>query len=149
MATAIAARLRFSKHQAQRLHTLIRWHQFSVDERQTDTAIRRLIRRVGKDLLDDMLALRIGDRLGGGAQETSWRLELFKKRLEEVQRQPFSIPDLKINGHDVMKQFGIGPGPEVGAMLSKIFAEVENGSLQNDRKVLLERLMTLKKNDLP
>lgn len=140
----IAQRLRLSKHDSERLFLLVRWHQFTVDERQTDSAIRRFIRRVGKDNLNDMLTLRIGDRLGGGAWETSWRLELFKKRLEEVQKQPFTVSDLKIDGHDVMKEFSIKPGPLVGKILNQIFSEVESGSLVNDREALLKRMKELK-----
>ena len=90
IAKQICARLKFSGKDTEKILTLIRWHQFTVDERQTDSALRRFIVHIGKENIEDMLALRIGDRLGGGAAETSWRLELFKKRLEEVQKQPFS-----------------------------------------------------------
>lgn len=140
LARVIVERLRFSKKDSVRILTLIRWHQFSVDERQTDSAIRRIIRRVGKENLQDMLALRIGDRLGGGAQESSWRLELFKKRLEDVQKQPFSIKDLKVNGNDVMKILTCRPGPIVGKTLSDLFAHVEEGTLKNEREILLEEI---------
>lgn len=140
IAKDIASRLRLSKKQIEKIFTLVRWHQFTVDERQTDASLRRFIRRVGKESLDDILALRIGDRLGGGATETSWRLELFKKRLEEVQKQPFTIADLNIDGHDVMKEFGIKPGPLVGNVLNQIFAEVEAGTLPNEREALLSHL---------
>ncbi|MBI4062542.1 HD domain-containing protein [Candidatus Gottesmanbacteria bacterium] len=143
LAKSIAARLRLSKKQSEKLITLVRWHQFSVDERQTDAALRRFIRRVGKDNLDDMLALRIGDRLGGGARETSWRLELYKKRLVEVQKQPFGVSDLKIDGHDVMKVFNAKPGPIVGKVLGQLFSQVEEGTLKNDRDALLARLRAL------
>ncbi|MEK7119913.1 MAG: CCA tRNA nucleotidyltransferase, partial [Patescibacteria group bacterium] len=49
----IAQRLRLSRNQSEKLITLVRWHQFSVDERQTDSALRRFIRRVSKDNLSD------------------------------------------------------------------------------------------------
>ena len=81
---------------------------------------------------------------GGGAKETSWRLEEFKKRLGEVQIQPFSVTDLKINGRDVMEILGIPPGPKVGEILSQIFKEVEDQKLKNEREVQLERLKSLK-----
>lgn len=145
IAKTIALRLRLSRKDSEKLFTLIRWHQFSVDERQTDSALRRFIRRVGKENLEDMLALRIGDRLGGGATETSWRLELFKKRLEDVQKQPFTVADLKIDGYDVMKEFNIQPGPMVGKILNQLFAEVESGKLTNDREILLKKLKEFKK----
>ncbi|EKD87415.1 MAG: hypothetical protein ACD_36C00090G0001 [uncultured bacterium] len=140
----IAERLRLSRKDAEKLFILVRWHQFTVDERQTDSALRRFIRRVGKENLNDMLALRIGDRLGGGARETSWRLELFKKRLIEVQKQPFTVSDLKISGHDVMKAFGIKPGPTVGKVLNLLFADVEAGKLLNKKENLLKRIEELK-----
>ncbi len=143
IAKRIAQRLRFSKKETDKLLTLVRWHQFTVDEHQTDTAIRRFIRHVTPPYLEDMLALRTGDRLGGGAKETSWRLEEFKKRIIEVQKQPFSIKDLKINGRDVMKELNLKPGPKVGEILEKLFKEVEEKTIENDRDVLLNRLKAL------
>lgn len=143
VAKQILARLKFSNKDTAKILTLIRWHQFTVDERQTDSALRRFIRHVGRENLEDMLALRIGDRLGGGAAETSWRLELFKKRLEEVQKQPFTVADLKIDGHDVMKTLNLKPGPDVGKALNDLFAEVETGKLKNEREPLLTRLSLL------
>ncbi|KKU83528.1 MAG: tRNA adenylyl-/cytidylyl-transferase [Microgenomates group bacterium GW2011_GWA2_47_8] len=148
MIKAIAAHLRLSKKDSEKIYTLVRWHQFSVDERQTDSAIRRFIRRVGRDNLNDMLALRIGDRLGGGAQETSWRLELYKKRLLEVQKQPFTVHDLKVNGYDVMTELGVKPGPIIGGVLDQLFAEVEEGKLVNQREALLTRMRELKSTNL-
>ena len=143
IARKIAKRLKFSKKEEEKLVTLVRWHMFTVDDRQTDSAIRRFIKNVGKENLADMLALRTGDRLGGGAKETSWRLEKFKKRLEEVQIQPFSVTDLKINGRDVMEILKIKPGPKVGEVLNKIFEEVVEKKIENERKELLEKIKGL------
>lgn len=140
----LADRLKFSKNEKEKLVTLVRWHQFTCDERQTDSAIRRFIRNVGRQYLQDMLDLRVGDRLGGGARETSWRLEKFKQRLVEVQRQPFGVADLKVNGHDVMKILGLKPGPEVGQILNQLFEKVEEGKIKNQRKILLEEIKKLK-----
>lgn len=144
LARDIVYRLHFSKKDSQKILLLIRWHQFSVDERQTDSAIRRIIRRVGPEHLTDMLDLRIGDRLGGGAQETSWRLELFKRRLIEVQKQPFTVVDLKVNGFDVMELFSCKPGPVVGTILKTLFSEIEAGTLPNDRDMLILRMNELR-----
>lgn len=143
IAEAVAQRLRFSNHQIDKFVRLVRWHQFSVDDRQTDSAIRRFIKNVGVENVPDMLALRVGDRLGGGARETSWRLEKYKQRLIEVQKQPFSVTDLKINGRDVMKIKQISSGPLVGKYLQVLFEEVVEKGLPNEREVLLERLKKL------
>lgn len=140
IAKKIADRLRLSKNQRDKLWRLVRYHQFSVDERQTDSAIRRFIRKVGPENIPDMIDLRIGDRLGGGARETSWRLEEFKRRLIEVQKQPFTVKDLKVNGYDVMKILNIPPGPKVGEVLNKLFEEVVEKKIENERETLLKRI---------
>jgi tRNA nucleotidyltransferase/poly(A) polymerase len=140
IARNIIKRLRFSKKQSIKIIKLVRWHQFSMDEKQTDKALRRFIRRIGKENISDMLDLRIGDRLGGGARETSWRFELFKKRLEEVQVIPFTVHDLKIDGNDVMKILKIKPSRKVGEVLDKIFEMVEDKKIENKRETLLKEI---------
>jgi len=143
VAKQIAQRLKFSKAQTDKFYRLVRWHQFSVDERQTDSAIRRFIKNVGVENIEDMLALRTADRLGGGARKTSWRLEEFKERLIEVQKQPFAIPDLKITGHDVMEVKKVPSGPMVGKYLEALFKEVVENNLANQKNALLEKLKKL------
>lgn len=144
LAEKIARRFRLSNKQKEKLVRLVAYHQFSVSEKQTDKAIRRFIRNVGKEYLQDMLSLREADRIGSGAKPTSWRFELFKKRLIEVQKVPFKITDLKINGHDVMNILGIKPGPKVGKVLKKIFEQVEEGKLKNERELLLKEVERFK-----
>jgi len=146
LARNIAKRLKFSKKQEEKLVTLVRWHQFSVDEKQTDKAIRRFIRNVGQENLEDILALRTADRLGGGAKETSWRMELFKKKLIEVQKEPFLVTDLKIDGNDIMKTLKIHSGPLVGRFLNQLFEEVVDKKLKNEKKALLKRLKQIAKS---
>lgn len=136
----IADRLRLSKKDKDKLWRLVRYHQFSVTEEQTDSAIRRFIRKVGLDLVPDMLDLRHADRVGSGSKETSWRTEEFKERLIEVQKEPFSIKDLKISGNDVMKTLKIKPGPKVGEILQKLFEEVEEKKIPNEREKLIQRV---------
>lgn len=144
IAKRIADRLRLSNKESERLYRLVRYHQFTVDEHQTDSALRRFIRKVGMENVSDMLDLRVGDRLGGGARETSWRLEEFKARLIEVQKQPFSIRDLKIDGNDVMQVLNIKPGPKIGEILNEIFKEVEDKKVKNTKEDLLNLLKTFK-----
>lgn len=144
-ASEIAKRLRLSKHDRQKLFRLVRWHQFSVNENQTDKALRRFIKNVGLENVEDMMDLRIGDRLGGGLQQPqSWRLKLFRKRLKEVLKKPFTVADLKVSGHDVMKILNIKPGPKVGEILNALFGEVEKDSKKNNQEYLLEKIRKLK-----
>lgn len=147
IAKNIAERLRFSRKDAGKLIRLVRWHMFSVNEHQTDSALRRIIRNVSPEYLNDVLALRVGDRLGGGASETSWRFEEFKKRLIEVQKQPFTTKDLKVDGTDVMEILNIKPGPEVGQILNALFKEVVENNLPNERGALISQLKSLHRQE--
>jgi tRNA nucleotidyltransferase/poly(A) polymerase len=140
IAENIADRLKFSNKERDKFVTLVKFHQFTLDEKQTDSAIRRFIKNVGTENIEDMINLRVADRLGGGAKETSWRLEEFKKRIIEVQKQPFSIKDLKIDGNDVMHKLGIKPGPKVGEILEKLFKKVEEKEIPNTKEDLLSEL---------
>lgn len=144
IAKQIAERLRFSKKDAGKLIRLVRWHMFTVNEKQTDKAIRRFIRNVTPEYIDDMIALRTADRLGSGAVETSWRMEEFKQRIIEVQKQPFTVRDLKIDGKDIMEVLDIEPGPEVGQLLNALFNEVVENGLPNEREELITRLKSLR-----
>ncbi|MCR4326159.1 MAG: CCA tRNA nucleotidyltransferase [Candidatus Roizmanbacteria bacterium] len=139
----IGKRLHFSKRDLIKLTKLVRYHQFTVDEHQTDSAIRRVIRNVGKEYIYDLLDLRVADRIGSGSTPDSWRLQLFKKRIEEVQQQPFSVRDLKIRGNDVMEALHIPSGPQVGTLLETLFKEVSEQKLENTREALLNRLTQL------
>lgn len=145
LANRIADRLHLTREQKDKVFKLVRWHQFSVNENQTDAAIRRFIKNVGLEYVEDMMDLRVGDRLGGGLQQPeSWRLKLFRQRIREVLKKPFTVKDLKINGNDVMKELGMKPGPKIGEILNKLFEEVLEDSKKNKREHLLERIRKLK-----
>lgn len=136
----IAVRLKLSNKQKDKLVKLVKYHQFTVSEIQTDKAVRRFIREVTPEYLDDIIDLRKADRIGSGAKPTSWRFELFKKRLIEVQKEPFKVTDLKIDGCDVMEILKIKPGPKIGEILNSIFNDVEEGRVKNEREVLLKKI---------
>lgn len=139
-AKKIADRLRLSNEQKTKFVRLIEFHQFTVIEDQTDKSVRRFVRDVGKEYIQDMLDVRTADRIGSGATPTSWRLDLFKKRIIEVQKEPFTVKDLKINGIDVMETLHIKPSRQVGDILDTLFEKVINGELKNEREVLLSAL---------
>lgn len=144
IAVIIGKKLRLSKKELDQLFRLTRWHMFTVQETQTDKAVRRFIRNVSLEYIDEMISLRRADRLGSGSKETSWRWELFKKRIVEVQKQPFSIPDMKISGEDVMKILDIKAGRKVGEVLTAIFKEVEEDPKSNIREILLKKIEKFK-----
>ncbi len=142
IAKQICRRFNLSNEQTNKVFKLVRWHMFTLTDDQTDSAIRRFIKNVGLENVDDMMALRIGDRLGGGTQKAvSWRMEKFRERIDQVMQKPFSIKDLKVNGKDIMDTLGIPPGPRVGEILQKLFEEVLEDAEKNNREYLLDQIL--------
>ncbi len=139
IASKIANRLRLPKKDVDRIFTLVRYHMFHYQENHSDASIRRFIRRVGFDNIDDILDLREGDRLGSGAKKTSWRLEEMKQRIIGQLNQPMGLDDLAINGHDLMNEFNLKPGPVLGQILDKLLEIVlEQPELNEKAKLLAE-----------
>jgi len=138
-ASKIAKRLKLSKKDVQRVFTLVRYHMFYYQPEHSDASIRRFIKKVGLENIDDILDLREGDRLGSGAKKTSWRLEEFKERIIEQLNQPMDLSDLAINGQDLISQLKIKPGPIIGQILNQLLEKVlQDPTLNNKEQLLIE-----------
>ena len=134
----IGRRLRLSTLEIDRLFLLVRLHMFHYQPENTDASIRRFMRKVGLENIDDILDLREGDRLGSGARKTSWRLEEFKHRMIEQLHQPLDVTDLAVNGHDLMSALELKPGPILGKLLNELFELVMEQPELNTKEKLIE-----------
>lgn len=143
MARDIARRLRLSNKDIDRIFTLVRWHMFTYSPEMTDAAVRRFIKRVGRENINDMIMLRIGDRKGGGSKATSWRLRELQQRIGENLYEPMSLKDLAINGNDLMTALNLPPGKKIGEILNALFEEVIEEPERNNAVYLLERARQL------
>jgi len=142
-AKRIAERLKLSKKDQDRVFTLVRWHMFVYESKMTDASIRRFIRRVGKENIVDMIALRIGDRVGGGSKATSWRLTELQKRIGEQMYEPLSLKDMNIDGAEIMKILTIPPSRKIGEILNALFEEILDDSSKNTKEYLEKRVKEL------
>jgi len=140
MAKEICERLRFTNKDTEKVVTLVRMHMFAYQPEMTDAAIRRIIRKVGKENIADMVLLRIADRKGSGSNTTSWRFMELQKRIGEQLFEPMEINDMVINGRDVMEVLGVPPGPIIGKVLSELFEEVLEDTSKNNKEYLLSRI---------
>jgi len=143
IAKSIAERLKFSKDQLEKLEILVRWHMFMYDPEMTDGAIRRFIKNVGLENINDMMLLRVGDRKGGGSKSTSWRLTEMQQRIGEQLYEPMSLKDLAIDGNNLMTELKMKPGRQMGTILNALFEEVLDDSSKNNREYLLGRAKEL------
>jgi len=116
---------------------------FVYESKMTDASIRRFIRRVGKENIHDMMALRIGDRVGGGSKTTSWRLTELQKRIGEQFYEPLSLKDMNFNGADVMHILGLNPCRKIGEILNTLFEEIIEDSAKNTKEYLEKRVKEL------
>ncbi|HSV94603.1 MAG TPA: HD domain-containing protein [Spirochaetia bacterium] len=140
MTKDICERLRFTNKQTEKVVTLVRMHMFAYQPEMTDAAIRRIIRKVGKENIADMILLRIADRKGSGSKTTSWRFMELQKRIGEQLFEPMEINDMAVNGRDVMEVLKVQPGPVIGKVLKELFEEVLEDTSKNTKEYLLSRI---------
>jgi tRNA nucleotidyltransferase (CCA-adding enzyme) len=143
IATPIAARLRFSNEEQARIVGLVRHHLIPYSDEWSDAAVRKWIRRVGPDRLEDLYALNAAD-VGAKGRDASAELAALEQLRAHVARvvaegAAFSTRDLKIGGHDLIKDLGLRPGPIIGQVLEALLEAVTNDPALNERERLLAR----------
>jgi len=146
----ILSRLKFPKKFIEKVTLLVKNHMFVSDpERLTEAGARRLLRRVGKENIPDLINLRISDRLGMSLPKARpYRLRKTEYLIEKVSKDPISVAMLKIKGDEIMKLLKLDPGPKVGAILDVLLAEVIEKPEKNKKDYLEKRTKQLKKENL-
>ncbi len=123
-AKKVLTRLRYSNDFIHDVKILIERHMFPTDV--SDKGLRRLVKRVGEDLIFDLLDVRRADVVGQGMGGTTEDVDKFESdiRDELAKKPPFSLSDLKINGERIMKMFEMAPSPAVGKILDRLMDAV-------------------------
>lgn len=125
MSKKILKDLKFSTEMIDKVTNLVRMHMFFSDpDVITLSAVRRVIARVGKENINDLLNLRVCDRIGTGRpKEHPFRLRKYMSMVDEAMRDPISVAMLKIDGSR-LKELGLEPGPRFGWILHALLEEV-------------------------
>ena len=150
MTKKILERLKFPRQVIDKTTLLVKNHMFyyNVDE-VGEKGVRKVIRKVGLENINDLIDVRIGDRLGSGvAKAVPYKLRHFKFMVEKVSKDPISVKQLKINGNDLISKLKLKPGPKIGAILEVLLAEVIDNPKLNDKKLLLKRAKELQSENL-
>lgn len=101
--------------------------------------IRRFISRVRPELMDDFLALAEADCVTEGCSDITGIRNLAERiRSQLASNVAFRIEDLAVSGRDVMEVLGVGQGPSVGKVLSRLLGLVLEDPDLNTRERLLE-----------
>jgi putative nucleotidyltransferase with HDIG domain len=137
--------LKFSKEIIEKVSVLVRWHMFFSDpDLVTLSAVRRIIANVGRENIEDLLHLRICDRIGTGRpKEQPFRLRKYMAMVDQALRDPISVGMLAINGTDIMKELGEKPSARIGWILHALLEEVLEDPEKNTREYLMEKARVL------
>ncbi|MBT38175.1 MAG: hypothetical protein CL938_06455 [Deltaproteobacteria bacterium] len=151
--TAILRKLRFARRTTDSVADLLRWHpvEWNVDT-QRDVAVRRHLKQIGPERADDLVALRHAELRVGESAGTPRavaglaQLEALVAAFERV-RQAGDLAlrrrDLAIDGKEVMRLLGCGPGPHVGRTLAFLTHCVVEDPSRNTPETLHRLVETL------
>ena len=132
---------RFSNSERTLITGLIRHHLICYSSEWTDAAVRRFMKRVGRDTLDPLLRLGEADALGKGrnVDEELAALEELRGRIdEEIEAgRALTTQDLAIGGNDVIPLLDGGAGPAVGKILRALLETVIDDPSLNTRDKLM------------
>lgn len=135
VAAAVAARLRLSNRQADRLVSLSDLSEAPVAG--LDRAGRRgLMRRLGAETFRDRLLIAWAGRRAEEGRTDSAATAALVGMLDEVERSP--PPPFPVKGGDLIA-LGLPPGPEVGRHLAALEAWWEARACDPDREAVLEQ----------
>jgi putative nucleotidyltransferase with HDIG domain len=139
--------LRFPRETLKKVVLLVKSHMFFADTDQiTLSAVRRLVAKVGKENIWDLINLRICDRIGTGRpKEEPYRLRKFQSMIDEVMRDPITTSMLKIDGNQIIETFHVKPGPQIGYILSILLEDVLQNPKNNTGTFLMKRTEELLK----
>lgn len=156
VAVDVLRRLRYSNDFKKDVAVLIERHMFTTDV--TPKGLRRLVRRVGVDLIYDLLDLRRADVVAQGMGGTTEDVDQFEAdiRAELERKPPLSVTDLALDGKDLMQLFQMEPGPVIGQVLNHLLEKVLDDPNANSSETLtilareyIEQMETLSdKNNL-
>jgi poly(A) polymerase/tRNA nucleotidyltransferase (CCA-adding enzyme) len=147
MTAQILDKLHFPRDISGKVIHLVRYHLFYYNVGEvTEAGVRRFLRRVGPENVEDFIKVREADRIGSGVPKAvPYKIRHLLFMIEKVKRDPISPKMLAVNGEDVMGILKIEPGPKVGQILSALLEEVMDEPKKNTKENLESRIMNLGK----
>jgi len=147
MTIQILNHLKFPKKDIEKIAKLVRYHLFYYNPGEVgDASVRRLLRQVGPENMEELLQVRMADRIGSGVPKAEpYKLRHLKYVIEKVSQDPISVKMLKLNGNDVMKILEIQPGPGVGQILDVLLGYVLEDPKKNNKEFLEKEVKKLGK----
>jgi tRNA nucleotidyltransferase/poly(A) polymerase len=148
MAEEVMKRLRFSRKLIAQTSMLIRYHQFD-DPMEADSDLIDWVRKVGRDRVHDLIALRRADLLACGLHQKLDALDRVEARVTTLMKAPVVLTpaDLAVDGQAVMESLSLLPGPQVGRVLRELLAYTNDHPSRNNKETLTALLLEMKGRD--
>jgi tRNA nucleotidyltransferase (CCA-adding enzyme) len=139
IADELLRRLRYPRTAAGEVTHLVQHHMFVYDPSWGDAGVRRFIRRIGRDSLESLFALREADNVGSGEAPTDHGLDELRARVaaQLAGHVVLERHDLAIDGDDLIAELGLSPGPILGQLLEELLERAIADPTVNDRATLL------------
>ncbi len=141
IADPICQRLRFSNDERARIVHLVKNHLFHYTDEWNDATVRRFIKRIGQERLEDLYALNEADVRAKGKKDIPdlSALAALKAHVERVLAAgaALSTRDLAISGSDLIHELALKPGPIIGKILNGLLEDVIADPAKNERETLL------------
>jgi len=147
MIVQILNRLKFPKKEIEKIAKLVRYHLFYYNPEEVgESSVRRLVRQVGPENMEELLQVRMADRIGSGVPKAEpYKLRHLKYIIEKVSRDPISVRMLKVDGNEVMKILNVPPGPKIGQILDVLLGYVLEEPQKNKKEFLEKEIVKLGK----
>ena len=134
----IMRRLAFPGQLKKRVKFLVRNHMFHYTDAWSDRAVRRFMKRVSMEQLEDLISLRLADRKGSGKRsELPRAIKTLIRHIQQIKAREaeLKIKDLAIDGHR-LQAMGVMPGPSMGVLLKDLLEAVKAERLPNEAEAL-------------
>jgi len=147
MTRQILSRLRFSNKDIEKITKLVRYHLFYYHPDEVGkSSVRRLVSQVGLEDMDELIQVRMCDRIGSGCPKAEpYKLRHLRYVIEKVSQDPVSSRKLEVSGEEIMNILDIDPGPRVGQILDILLGCVLDDPKKNKERILKKEINKLGK----
>ena len=145
MARVVMRRLKCSNQLIDTVCNLIENHMVKYSDNWTDGAVKRFIKRVGKENINELFELQWCDQIASEGKSKVEEYDPFIRRIKELENQPMSVKDLAVSGDD-LAQAGIPKSKVMGEILDELLEMVIDYPTLNEKETLINQAILLYKN---
>ena len=145
MARVVMRRLKCSNQLTDTVCNLIENHMVKYSPNWTDGAVKRFIKRVGKENINELFELQWCDQIASEGKSKVEEYDPFIRRIKELENQPMSVRELAVSGDD-LAQAGIPKSKVMGDILDELLEMVIDYPSLNEKETLINQAILLYKN---